>query len=171
MTDQLQVREFHPELLSRRGELIAWVLTAVLFAAWIFLTVGGYYIFWGLPLLAVLLLLAALGISLGNWMDRRSWIQIADDEINLTNGVRHTKLKWEQIVRVEVYPAKWGDKVRVLGENAHFDFRTLGEVEVGGEVKGKMGYPQGDQILKTILENARLKEIEHTDEGYYYARE
>jgi hypothetical protein len=58
----------------------------------------------------------------------------------------------------------------VIGEQSHFTFRTFGEVKVGGEVKGRMGFKDGDEILGILLESAELREIEH-DEGYsYYAR-
>lgn len=164
-------QEFHPELLSRRGELTAWVLAVAALTAWLLVLVMDAYIFIALPILAVLLLLAALSISLGNWMDRQSVIKIEDDGILFSNGIRHTNLKWKEIKKVEVNIHKWGNKVHVIGEHAHFSFRTLGEVSVGGEVKGRMGFVDGDKILQLILERSSMREIGHEEDYYYYARE
>ena len=170
MQIETPAREYHPELISRRGEMTAWLLGIIALAAWIFLLVGDYPVFFGLPVVAVVLLLAAFSISLGNWMDRQSVIRITSDRILFRNGVRHTELEWDQVEQVKRYKHRWGDKVHVIGEQSHFSFRTFGEVKVGGEVKGRMGFKDGDEILGILLESAELREIEH-DEGYsYYAR-
>jgi hypothetical protein len=171
MHSDSRTRDYRPELLSRRGELTTWVLGLAALAAWLVLALGGYRIHLVLPVVAVLLIFAAMGISLGNWMDRHSLIRIKSSGIEYRNGLRHTRLEWSEIVRVEVFAHKWGDKVRVLGESAHFDFRTLGEVEVHGEIKGRMGFMDGDYILQTILQEAHMKEVKHDDTGYYYVRE
>lgn len=164
-------REFHPELISRRGEATAWILGITALVAWIILLAGGYPIFWGLPVVAVILLLAAMSISLGNWMDRQSMIKITSSGIIFKNGVRNTELNWDQIQQVKIFKHKWGDKVHVIGDQSHFSFRKFGEVKVGSEVKGSMGFKDGDEILRTVLDSSHLREIEHDEEYYYYARE
>lgn len=171
MQNEPGTREYHPELLSRRGELTTWILGAAATVAWLILALGGYYVFPVLPVLAVLLVLAGMGISLGNWMDRHSLIRIDPMGIQYENGLRRTYFKWDEIVRVEVYAHRWGDKVLVLGENSRFDFRTLGEVKMRGETKGKMGFAAGGHILQTILSETGMKEIAHDEDGYYYARD
>jgi hypothetical protein len=60
--------------------------------------------------------------------------------------------------------------VRIIGDQAHFDFRTLGELKLGGDVKGRMGFAQGELILRQILRASGLKEVEHNRNSYYYAR-
>ena len=162
--------QYHPELISRRGELTAWTLAILTTGAWIFLAIGDHRIFWGIPVLAVLLLLSALSISLGNWMDRQSVITVDPAGIKFTNGVRHAELGWHQIQQVKVYKHRWGDKVHVVGERSHFSFRKLGEVTARGQVKGRMGFADGEYILQTVLKSAGLREIEHDQEYYYYAR-
>ena len=163
--------EYRPILLSRRGEYTAWGLALVCLVALLILVVGGYRVHPALPVLTGLLVLAGMGISLGNWMDRKTVIRIDNTGIEYHNGLRNTRMHWEAIERVEVYPHEWGDKVRVLSKDSRFNFRKLGEVKVGGETKGSMGFAEGDQILMIILQEAALKEIRHNDEGYYYARE
>lgn len=166
----IQAREYHPELISRRGEVTAWGLAAVGLVAWGFLVVGGYGVNVFLPILTVLLILAGMAISLGNWMDRHTVIRVDADGIEYHNGLRNTRLAWGEIRRLEIRAHKWGDKVRVLGDDAHFAFRTFGEVKVGGETKGAMGFAGGDQIVKTILDATGLKEIDRDENGYYYER-
>lgn len=163
--------EFRPELLSRRGEFVAWGLSLVLAAAWLVLLVLGQPVFWGLPLLLAFISLAALGISLGNWMDRHTLIRLHTSGVEFENGLRHARLAWNEIRQVQVFPSGWGDKVRVVGEQVHFSFRTLGEVKLQGEVKGHMGFTEGQKVLQHILEKANLKQIEQSGSGYYYARE
>ncbi len=67
-----QMQTFYPELNSRRGELIAWGSTVLVAIGWIILAVTGNRVPRSVPFLGILLLLAALSISLGNWMDRRT---------------------------------------------------------------------------------------------------
>lgn len=164
------VQEFRPEQLPRRGEWVAWTLTAVAFAAWLILALLDRPVFLGFMLLAWVLGLSALAISLGNWMDRRTLIRLEPQGIHFENGLRNTSLLWDEVQTVEVYPSNIGDKVRVLGEKSHFTFRTLGEVHMQGELKGRMGFARGAQILEQILKKARLKETRRGGEGYYYSR-
>ena len=165
------IQEYHPELISRRGEALAWGSALLVVAAWIILVVRGRSAPAAVPVLAVFLFLAALGISLSNWMDRQTHILIDTQGISFHNGLRHTHLTWNQIRQVQVFPSPWGRKVEVIGPQSHFNFRTMGEVKVQGEVKGRMGFRQGEAILKLILERAHLKQIEHPGSGYYYAPE
>ncbi len=169
--EAVEVREFRPELLPRRGERVAWSLAGLALVAWIVLALLAKPIFIGFKLLAVLLLLSALAISLGNWTDRRTRLRIEPQGVLFENGLRKTQLRWEEIRTVEVYPSNMGDKVRVLGEQSHFNFRTLGEVRMRGELKGLMGFADGEQILRQILRNAHLKDKRQAGDVQYYSRE
>ena len=169
-------REFRPELLSRRGEWIGWGLTFLVGATWLVLYLAGTPVRSAVPVLAILLLLASLSISLGNWMDRRTLIRLKPEGVNFENGLRQVTLAWDEIRQVQVFPSSWGKKVRVIGKQAQFEFRTLGKVKLQGEVKGRMGFVEGSQILHTIIESGNLEEVQPTsgklsDARYYYARE
>ena len=163
--------EYRPELLSRRGEYIAWGTALAVIVAWVILYLTRTPVFSGLRFLAILLALSGVAISLGNWMDRRTILRIEPDGVWFDNGLRQVSLHWSEIRQVQVYPSAWGKKVRVTGEKTHFDFRTLGEVILKGEVKGRMGFEQGEEILRHILENTRLKLVPSPENGSYYARE
>jgi len=162
---------FCPELLSRRGEFFAWGTSIIVFLGWLILSLNGRQVPFAVPFLGIILVLAALAISLGNWMDRKTELRLDAGGVTYKNGLRYAALKWNEINEIKVFPSKWGKKVHVLGAAAHFNFRTLGEVKVQDEVKGRMGFAEGDKILSIILKQANLKEIAGPGSGYYYGRE
>jgi len=164
-------REYRPERLPRRGEWIAWGFSLTTLAVWLILALLEKPVFVGFKLLAGTLLLASLAISLGNWMDRRTFLRIEPQGLHFENGLRKISLPWEEIRAVEVYPSNLGDKVRVLGSQSSFNFRTLGEVRLRGDLKGRMGFSDGEQILRQVLRMAHLKEVRQSGEVYYYSRE
>lgn len=164
-------REFRPEKLPRRGEYFAWGTALIAFSAWTGLRILMDKTYTLYLILGILLLLTAIAISLGNWMDRHTRIRITDQEIYYENGLRKARLAWHEIQQVQVFSTNLGRKVRVIGAQVHFDFRTLGEVKLRGETKGTMGFGHGEQIFRHILKKTGLKEIEKTDKGDYYARE
>lgn len=144
-------------MISRRGELIAWASALMVLAGWFILRQSGQGVLPVVPILGILLLLAALSISLGNWMDRHTYIRLENGGITFHNGLRHVHFSWDQIKQVEVTPSKWGKKVQVLGNQAHFGFRTLGEVEAYGKSIGNVGFENGEWILEHILERSGLQ--------------
>lgn len=167
--------EYRPLLLPRRGEYIAWTLALLVGAVWLFLEVTGRVIFLAMPVLMIFLLFSAASISLGNWMDRRSVLQLDSTGLSFQNGLRDIHLRWNEIQEVRAWPVQWGKKVEVIGAKtdgvkAHFGFRTLGEVRVKGEVKGRLGFEKGEEMLRVIIQHSGLEIVEHPGEGYYYTR-
>jgi hypothetical protein len=104
-------------------------------------------------------------------MDRKTVLVIQPSALAFQNGLRNVKLSWEDIIRVEIQPSSWGDKVYVYGNNQQFSFRKLHEVRVDGEVRGRMGFVGGDRILESILQYCDLKRIERQEDGVHYVRE
>ncbi len=78
--------EYRPELLSRRGEYVAWGIALVAIAAWVILHLTDNPVFGGLTFLTVLLALSGIAISLGNWMDRRTILRLEPDGVWYDNG-------------------------------------------------------------------------------------
>ena len=109
-------------------------------------------------------------------MDRNTVLCIKKDRISYKNGLRNVEIRWENIQQVQVLPAQWGKKAHVIADQAHFQFQMLGEVKVLGEVKGRVGFPEGDLILEEIILHGKLHEIhppeqDQSDIGVYYARD
>lgn len=170
------VKEFFPERLPARGEVVAWALALVMAgAAAVLQWDASRWALLGL-VLAGAFVFAAASISLGNWMDRRTVIRVDGAGVRFTNGVRRTALAWDEIRAVRVLPARWGARqVQVIGASAggraHFEFRTLGVVRYQGQERGRTGFAEGDRILEIIVRMGRLQPAPGGEPGYwYYAR-
>lgn len=163
-------REFHPERLSRRGEVITWGLALITLAGLIYVrSQTATLSIWHYVFTTLMLLLAA-SATLGNWMDRSTVLTIKTIGLHFRNGLRDVQLKWNEIEVVQVFPSRWGDQVHVVGVDAHFSFRILSEFTFRGKTKGRMGFAGGEFIIQTILKNSALGEVDHTESGRYYAR-
>lgn len=152
--------DFHPERFSRRGEFTAWLLTALAFGGWAVILWRGGQASLPYAFLSLFVLLAALAISLTNWMDRRTTLHLDADGVLFENGLRRVRLGWQEIQQVQVYPSRLGRQVRVYGKQTFFSFRTLGEVSLRGEVRSRMGFAEGERILSHILEHSGLQRVE-----------
>ena len=165
----IEVHEFRPELLSRRGEWTAWALTLAASVGMWLLNRNGYVPAWAWIFFAFLLF-SGLSISLGNWLDRSTVIRLENGGIQFENRLRHVRLNWREVQKVAVLPARWGKLVQVIGEESHFGFKTLGEIQFRGEVRGRTGFPDGQVILDILLRETGLELIEESNNAYYYAR-
>jgi hypothetical protein len=163
-------REFHPEMVSRRGEFITWVLALISLATLIFLWVqtAGVSI-WQMAF-AGLMILAAASSSLSNWMERKTVLTLKPEGIHFCNGLRDVSLNWDDIQELQVFPSRFGNRVNILGDHSHFNFRTLVEVTRRSGTKSAMGFSQGEFILQQIIVNSSLDEKEQNKKGRYYTR-
>ena len=165
-----EIREFRPELIPRRGEVNAWLMTLAATVGLFILNQtleivpGWTWVFCGF------LAFSAVSISLGNWMDRKTSVRLDVDGISFENGLRRVRLSWPEVQKVAVLPARWGKSVQVVGKKSHFDFKTLGTVEFQGKARGQIGFPDGQAILDMILRETGLDLIEESNNAYYYAR-
>jgi len=163
------IQKYQPELLPRRGEWIAWLLT---------LASGVGIWLWGrnenipgwMGMFSGFLAFSAVSISLGNWLDRNTTIWLEQGGIRFENGLRRVQLNWREIREVAVLPTRWGKSVHVIGEKSHFGFKTLGEMRFRGEVRSRTGFTQGQEILDVILCQTGLTLVEESNNAYYYAR-
>jgi hypothetical protein len=170
MQTGFESREFRPELLSRRGEITAWGLTLLLGIVATLLNRQGVSVFPAAAILEVILLVSALIISLNNWVDRRTVIRLDSEGIYFENGLRRVRFAWNEVRQVRVYLSELGKKIIVYGPRTYFTFHTLGEVKLRGEVRGRMGFPQGERILRLILEAGGLSEERRSGSGSIYDR-
>ena len=158
-----------PELLSRQGEITAWLLALGAALGLFFLSQRQSLPFWAWFLFAFLTFSAA-SISLGNWMDRRTNIRLTDDGVYFENGLRKTRLAWDEISAVQTSPARWGTSVQVIGTRAHFSFSTLGEMQFQGQVRGKTGFVAGKQIMDEIIQRSGLLKTTRDGQFLRYSR-
>lgn len=172
MLDLSQTLEFHPLQGSRRGELTAWALAILVGGAvWLIPVVGSAMRVLSL-LFMTFFLLSAVFISFGNWVERRTVLQIDKEGIAFRNGLRNVRLLWDEVRGVQVWRGNLSRRVQVLGESARFHFQTVRELRWGGVVRERVGFEQGEQILETILQKAGLKAERRMSDGRYsYLRE
>lgn len=160
---------YRPELLPRQGERNAWLFTVVASLALGLLHLQGVVPFFSW-IFVIFLLLSALSISLGNWMDRRTSLCLFSEGVSFENGLRHVKLSWAEINEVRVLPARQGEQIHVVGVQSHFTFNTLGELQFKGENRTKVGFAQGQEILKEILKASGLTNKQKNEQYAYYSR-
>ena len=164
-----ETKTYTPELLSRWGEITAWALAVAA-------ALGLYFLSWrqSLPFWAwffvVFLAFSAGSISLGNWVDRRTFIRLEAGGVHFENGLRRAQLAWGEIQEVRSAPARWGTSVQVLGAKGHFAFSTLGEMEFRGEVRGRTGFVEGKVIFDEIIRAAGLTKTTQTGQFLTYSR-
>ena len=161
---------FEPELISRRGEAIAWVCVLLVALGILVLVFSAQSVSWLVVLLEAILLVSAVLISLGNWSDRKTTLRLGEQAIEYRNGLRQVQLNWTEVREVQVIPSPWGNKVEVYAEKNHFSFRTLAEVKVRGELKGRFGFVRGEEILRQIVLRSNLEIVEKPGTGYTYVR-
>ena len=151
------MEEFLPVQIPRKGEYIAWSLAAVGFLCWALLLFTGSQVQNSLKIITLLITISALLISLSNWVDRNTHLLLDNGGISYYNGLRRTRLAWDDIRQVDVIPSLWGKRVRVIGTNTFFDFRTVGEVAFRGQTRLRLGFEKGEQILQRVIASAQLK--------------
>jgi hypothetical protein len=163
-------RVFHPEKISRRGEAITWSLAAVSLATLIFLRSQGAGVsLWQMAFVLVMLL-AAAGSTLSNWMDRETSLTLKPEGLHFKNGLRDVSMTWDEVQTVSVFPSRFGSRVNVAGVLGHFNFRTMVETTTRRGTHSVMGFAQGAFILQQILKNSDLEVSSQSDKGRYYAR-
>ncbi len=135
--------------------ILHWRLGSVPTMAWIFFGTLGF---------------AALSMSLGNWMDRKTLLRVDGNGVSFKNGVRDVRFGWDDIRQINVIPLQWGKSVQVIGDGKHFEFRTLGEMQYQGEVRGRLGFAEGEAVLQYLLEQTALSLLKEEKGRYYYGR-
>ncbi len=167
-----EIQDFQPLLAPRVNELTFWLVAVV------FLLVGFFLRSIEMPgsffaiLLGILALLQAIGLSVSNWMDRKTVLRLRPEGIMYQNGLQHIDLSWEQIQGVEVVRTRWNSRrVFVLGNNRKFHFQTLARLMYNNQKVLKYGFEQGDYILAMILKNCEFEmTTQPNPDSYYYSR-
>jgi uncharacterized membrane-anchored protein len=160
-------RSFSPEIQTHQNEFFAWLMVGAGGIAAVFLRNGP--LFYWFIFLDIFILLMAFGVSLSNWMDRRTRITLSSNGLIFENGLRKIQLGWNEVKSVSVYSARWGQRVLVEGEKEHFSFTMISDVQILGKVQGRIGFVQGKVIMDEIIKLGRLTSMSVTGDTYYYS--
>ncbi len=168
--NDLEEKIFRPELAPRTGERNAWILAFLMVILWLIFRLTA----WKLPftgeVFVIFTLGAALLISFGNWVERKTVLVLTSRGVRFENGLRKVSLAWKEIEEVRVRPAVWGKRVQVRGKGTRFDFHTLGEVKYKGAVQAKTGFAQGEEIVRQIVLNSGLRIADQLGDEMIYMR-
>jgi hypothetical protein len=162
--DALEQKVYRPVSVSRRSELTAWGIFAVLASVVVLLRLQARIVPLPITILAAFFLLAALVISFGNWMERRTWMRLDPDRLLYTNGVRKISLPWEEIREIRLDEDRLSNKVYISGESIQFQFRLQSEPRFDREEHGLYGFREGDEILREIAERSGKSPVSREEE-------
>lgn len=165
----MENRTYTPEQAPRQGEYTAWGLALLSLVGLSILIFSGFSS-WIVNFFVGFLFFAALSISLGNWMDRRTRLSVGPGGLAFTNGLRKVQMDWEAIQEVRVLPGQAGSTVQVIGARAHFQFKTLGEMKYEGQTRLRTGFVDGERILNMILARSGLVKAEPASNFTRYTR-
>jgi len=160
---------FRPDVLPRRNEFIAWGVFILAAVAFLIFRTNDQLPAWVAYGVALLFVLAA-GLSLGNWMDRRTQLAFSVEGLEFQNGLRHIKMSWRDVQSVQVAPSGVGKAVRVTASRGRFSFTVSGGMRLLGKRRGKFGFGEGDELVKEIVRRSGLPLAGHNGTSYYYAR-
>jgi hypothetical protein len=160
---------YRPQLLPRRGELTAWSLAFLAALGLYLLSLRQSLPFWAW-FFVLLLAFSAASISLGNWVDRKTFLRLEPGGLTFENGLRKVHFTWAEIREVRTAPARWGTSVQVLGERAHFAFATLGEMRFQGETRGQTGFAEGQFLQDELIRQAALTKLTQSGTFCVYSR-
>jgi len=169
--DLSTAREYRPVAGSRRGEYTAWILTIVVLATGLLLPEQLDALQLASWFLTGLFGLAGALISFGNWVGRHTVLRLDEDGLAFSNGLRRVRMAWKMVEALRVQPGPLGKQVEVFGEQASFRLRTSGELTWQGEVRDRIGFERGEEIMDIIIAMTELEMTDRSaDSSYYYAR-
>lgn len=162
-------RVFRPEVSNRNSEFIAWGLALATLFAIVILGMSQEIPTWAWFLL-IMFIFSGLVISLGNWVDRKTYLEIDDESIHFANGLRDVTMLWQEIEHVWEGMGKVGMMVQVLSKTSHFSFILPKEMKFQGQVKSIVGFSDGPEIRDEIVRKAGLNDTKDHNKGILYSR-
>lgn len=170
MNDLSAAQEYRPLLLSRRSELVAWMITVISVFGWL-------YFRQNIPALTNLMLVffalalfTGFGTSYGNWMDRRTILRVSPDGLAYRNGLQNIQMPWQDVQEMHLLESRLGRKVHLIGRRRQFSFRMMSELQAFGRKREQTGFAKGEEIVDAILQFSGLSLKNVSDSGKYYAR-
>lgn len=163
------IKVYKPEILARNSELIAWGLAAASVVGIVISGMNSEVPVWAWTLFG-LFLFSGVIISFGNWVDRATSIEIASEGVHFRNGLRDVSMRWEEIEYVWEGKGRVGRMVQVLAKDRHFSFTLPSEMKFQGQVKSRVGFPEGETIRDMILDSAGLTTSKDQSNGKVYSR-
>lgn len=141
---------------NRRGEALAWLCALGIGIAGLVLT-GRYgaapCLTW--QLLGIFIL-AGGAISLGNWLDSRTHVELSPQGIAYQSPLRRLNVRWEEVQAISAIPLRRGWRLLVESSGGRFALRTICRLSLGPVESQPIGFPEGERIASLIRGMAGL---------------
>ena len=145
-----------PVPVSRRGEGFAWLSAGLAALGSLILTLrGGQLPDVGIGLVIVLVLAAGL-ITLGNWLDRRTRIELLEQRVLYHSPLRQVNLPYADIQRLTASRLRDAWRVGVVGPDRGFTFRTGTTLRFAGMDRLTYGFAGGEGLAAALRQRAEL---------------
>lgn len=154
---------------DRRSEALAWIL-ALGFAS---LALVGQWRGEGLTRfsaqLAAFFGVIGLWISFGNWIDRRTSIEVSDASLRYRSPLRSIMLGWKDVDELWAIPSGSSWRIVVRGGGVHFGFRTPSKLRLGRR-SVQVGFPGGERLAGLIQGLSGLGRPTRSKDGWVCTR-
>ena len=141
---------YRPAPANRRGEAIAWLCALGVGIAGLVLTVRAGTtpcITW--QLLAIFVM-AGSAISLGNWLDSRTELELSPEGIAYQSPLRRLNARWEDVEALTAIPLRRGWRLQVESSDGRFALRTICRMKLGPVESQPIGFLEGERIASLI---------------------
>jgi hypothetical protein len=149
-------RRFSPREIDPYGERLAWSLGVALTALTLFMYWRQGAWIATLIVLSSLCVVAALLVSYGNWMERKTEIEISEGTLRYRNPLRELRIPWDSIRAATIYPRGDGWRAIIEGEAGAFTFQTETSLKLGWGRQVETGIVDGQSLVSAIIGTADL---------------
>jgi len=149
-------RTYSPRALDRYGERLAWSLAVALAALTLYMYWQAQAWIASLVVITSLCLGAGLLITYGNWMERKTVIEVSEAGLRYRNPLREVRIAWPELLAVSIYPRGDGWRVVVESEQEMFSFQTLTTLKLGWGRQVETGVEGGQELASTVVGATQL---------------
>jgi hypothetical protein len=154
---------------NRRSEALAWLLALGFAMLALVGVLRGEALTRFSSELAAFFAVIGLWITLGNWIDRGTAVEISDDGIRYRSPLRTVTIEWHDVDELWAIPTGSSWRIVVRGGGAHFGFRTSSELKLGRRSL-QIGFPDGEQMAGLIRRLAGLSGPAGSKDGWVCTR-
>jgi hypothetical protein len=134
---------------NRRSEALAWLLALVFATVALVGSWSGQGPTRFSAELAAFFGVIGIWIKFGNWIDRRTAIEVSAAGICYRSPLRSIWLDWKDVDELWAIPSGSSWRIVVRGHGLRFGFRTSSELRVGKR-SVQMGFPDGERLARLI---------------------
>lgn len=97
----------------------------------------------------------SLWISFGNWIDRRTSVEVSGGVLRYRSPMRILSMQWDSVDQLWAIPSGSSWRIVIHGHGARFGFRTAAELRLGKRSL-QIGYHEGEHLAWLIRRRSGL---------------